>query len=315
MRLATLRTSWGQRLALCRRGPDGEEWVDAAIGAALLLGDPDCPSSLKGLLRREGPTMDSMRRLLAGLGEAPAPKELPVWKAAQAAFDPPVPDAGAFLDFYAFEEHVRAARARRGLEVPPEWYEGPAYYRSNPRSFLGHGAEVPFPPGETLMDFELELAAVLGRPLVSPAPEEAEAAVAGYCLLNDWSARAVQRKVMAVGLGPSKGKDFATSLGPWLVTPDELGPLSDLVLEARVNAETWSRSPFAKIRWGFGEMIAYAGEGVRFEAGDVFGSGTLGGGCGLELGKFLEAGDRVELVGGPALGVLAGTVRRKGGGA
>jgi fumarylacetoacetate (FAA) hydrolase len=311
MRLATLRTSWGPRLALHRRGPEGEEWVDAAIGAALLLSDPGCPSSLQGLLEKEGCALGSMRRLAQSLGSAPAPKELPVWRAAEAVFDPPVLAPGAFLDFYAFEEHVKNARARRGLEVPPEWYEAPAYYRSNARAFLGHRAVVDFPPGESMMDFELELAAVLGRPLRSPAPNEAQSAIAGYCLLNDWSARAIQRKVMAVGLGPNKGKDFATSLGPWLVTPEELGPPGELVLKARVNGETWCTSPFSKIRWSFGEMIAFAGEGVRFEPGDVFGSGTLGGGCGLELGRFLKDGDVVELDGGPALGVLAGTVRQE----
>lgn len=312
MRLATLRTGWGPRLALHRQGPSGPEWVDAALAGAMVLGQPDFPTSLQVLLRRDGCALEGARTLLAALGSDPLPKEVPSWPEAGAPYDAPVPAPGAFLDFYAFEEHVRNARARRGLEVPPEWYEAPVYYRSNPRGLLGHGAEVWFPAGEEMMDYELELAAILGAPLENPTPAQAEAAIAGYALLNDWSARATQRKIMAVGLGPNKGKDFATSVGPWLVTPDELGDPKALILEARVNGETWSKGPFGAIRWSFGEMIAYAAEGVRFEAGDLFGSGTLGNGCGLEQGRFLKAGDRVELDGGPALGVLAGTVRQKG---
>jgi len=162
------------------------------------------------------------------------------------------------------------------------------------------------------MDFELELAAVLGAPIDSPTADEAEAAIAGWCLLNDWSARAIQAETMKVGLGPNKGKDFATSLGPWIVTPDELGDLNDLELAARVNGEEWSRGRVGAMHWRWGEMLAFAAEGVRFEPGDVFGSGTVGGGCGLELDRFLADGDRVELDGGPILGVLVGTVRQPG---
>lgn len=311
MKLATLGTAWGPRLALGRTGPTGLEWVDAALGAAALLGDGDCPSALKTLFQREGCALPTARRLLEALGDGPPPRDVPVWPAASASYLPPVLEVGSFLDFYAFEQHVKNARARRGLDVPAEWYDQPVYYRSNQRAFLGSGAEVHFPDGEAMMDYELELAAVLGAPLESPSAGEVQAAIAGYCLLNDWSARAVQRKVMAVGLGPSKGKDFATSLGPWLVTPDELGDLPELVLKARVNGEAWSEGRIGAMRWTFGELIAFAGEGVRFEPGDVFGSGTVGGGCGLELGRFLEAGDVVELDGGAALGVLTGTVRQK----
>ncbi len=311
MRLATLRTGWGPRLALHRQGPSGPEWADAALAGAMVLGQPDFPASLMSLLRRDGCALQGARTLLTALGSDPLPKEVPSWPEAGAPYDAPVPAPGAFLDFYAFEEHVRNARARRGLEVPREWYDAPVYYRSNPRGLVGNGAEVWFPAGEEMMDYELELAAVLGSPLESPTPSQAEAAIAGYALLNDWSARGAQRKVMAVGLGPNKGKDFATSLGPWLVTPDELGDPRALTLEARVNGEVRSRGSFGDIRWGFGEMIAYAAEGVRFEAGDLFGSGTLGNGCGLEQGRFLAVGDRVELDGGPVLGVLAGTVRQR----
>ena len=308
MRLATVRTTDGPRAALGVRG----DWVDLADAAAALLGDRACPATLVGLLRRDGVGLATARRVADALEGVP-PVTVRATKAATAALAPPVVDPGAFLDFYAFEEHVRQARSRRGLEVPPEWYRHPVYYRSNPRSFIGHTDEVWFPAGEERMDYELELAAVLGAPVESPTPGQAAAAIAGFCLLNDWSARTIQAEVMKVGLGPAKGKDFATSLGPWLVTADELGELAPVTLEARVNGERWSRGRLADMRWSFGELIAFAGEGVRFEPGDVFGSGTVGGGCGLELGRFLSVGDVVELDGGPKLGVLANTVRQREG--
>ena len=251
-------------------------------------------------------------KLLGELAQRPLPETVATWPLNGAHLAPPVPEPGVLIDFYAFEEHVRRARARRGLEIVPEWYRYPAYYRQNQRSLLGDGAEVWFPAGEERMDYELELAAVLGAPLDSPTRDEAEAAIAGYTLFCDWSARAIQAEVMKIGLGPAKGKDFASSLGPWLVTPDELGDLSEITLRARVNGEVWSEGSPGAMHWGWGEMIAFAGEGVRFEPGDVFGSGTVGGGCGLEKDRYLAPGDVVALDGGESLGVLSGTVRRRG---
>jgi fumarylacetoacetate (FAA) hydrolase len=230
---------------------------------------------------------------------------------------PPVMPAASFRDFYAFEEHVRAARARRGLEVVPEWYEQPAFYFSNANAFLGHGDELAVPPDGEWLDFELEIGAVLGAGGRDLAPDEAEALIAGYCVLNDWSARKVQRLEMAVGLGPAKGKDFATSLGPVLVTPDEIagrreGKGYDLAMVARRNGEELTRGNWRSIHWSFGEMIARASRGVELRPGDVFGSGTVGGGCILELGPenaggWLAPGDAIELE-IEGLGVLANRV-------
>lgn len=311
MKLATVRDAGGSHVAVLAVAADGPVWVAVADAAPALLASDGCPDSLAGLLQRDGPGLETARRVAEAVREATLPKGVRRWRAGEARFAPPVPDPGALVDFFAFEEHVRGARARRGLTVPPEWFKYPVYYRSNHRSLLGDGEDAWFPAGETMMDYELELAAILGAPLSSPRPGEAEAAIAGYCLLNDWSARAIQREVMAVGLGPSKGKDFATSLGPWLVTPDEVGDLAAVELCARVNGEEWSRGTLRPMRWSWGELLAFAGDGVSFEPGDVFGSGTLGGGCGLELGKFLAPGDRVELDGGALFGTLAGTVRQR----
>lgn len=311
MRLATVRSSRGLRAAVWWATADGDLWVDLADAAAALLDGSGLPPSLRLILARDGPGLPTPRMILAQLdGGLPddLPAEVASWPARGARLDAPIPDPGAFLDFYAFEEHVRRARAKRGLEIVPEWFRYPVYYRSNQRAMLGPGSTVLFPASESKMDYELELAAVLGASVESPDPAEAEAAIAGFCLLNDWSARAIQAEVMKVGLGPSKGKDFATSLGPWLVTVDELGDPGQLELEARVNGEQWSRGLFGKMHWSWGEMVAFAAEGVRLEPGDVIGSGTIGGGCGLELGRFLDPGDVVELDGGPTLGVLRGTV-------
>jgi 2-keto-4-pentenoate hydratase/2-oxohepta-3-ene-1,7-dioic acid hydratase in catechol pathway len=294
---------------LCHRD-DGDQWVDVAEAADGLLSEAGCPSAMAELLMADGPALGTARRVKAAVEGGASTDDLAAWPGRGARLAAPVPSPGSLVDFYAFEEHVRGARARRGLEIAPEWYRYPVYYRSNQRAILGPDQEAWFPDGEERMDYELELAAILGAPLSSPSPDEAEAAIAGYCLLNDWSARAIQAEVMKVGLGPAKGKDFATSLGPWLVTPDELGDLADLVLEARVNGEVWSRGTVGAMHWRWGEMLAFAADNASFAAGDVFGSGTVGRGCGLELDRYLQPGDVVELDGGEALGVLRGTVRQ-----
>jgi 2-keto-4-pentenoate hydratase/2-oxohepta-3-ene-1,7-dioic acid hydratase in catechol pathway len=221
---------------------------------------------------------------------------------------PPIPRPPTVRDFYAFEAHVRTARASRGLAMDPDWYQLPVFYFSNPRALVGDGEAVAIPPGSAELDFELEVAAVVGRAGADLDPDEAEARIAGYCVMNDWSARDLQRREMRLSLGPVKGKDFATSLGPVLVTPDELagrrsGRAFDLAMTARVNGREYSRASWADIHWSFGEMLAYASRGTELAVGDVAGSGTCGTGCILELSlvhgteayPWLQAGDEVEL--------------------
>jgi 2-keto-4-pentenoate hydratase/2-oxohepta-3-ene-1,7-dioic acid hydratase in catechol pathway len=211
-------------------------------------------------------------------------------------------------DFYAFEQHVRTARERRGLDMEPDWYELPVFYFSNPYAVIGPGDEVGVPPGSEQLDFELEVAAVVGRGGSDLRSDDAERHIAGFCVMNDWSARDVQRREMKLSMGPVKGKDFATTLGPWLTTPDELDPYRkgsayDLTMTATVNGRGYSRASLADIYWSFGEMIAYASRGTRVEPGDVIGSGTCGTGCILELSMvhgedaypWLAEGDEVSL--------------------
>src|SRR5207302_1108466 len=156
---------------------------------------------------------------------------------------PPVLHPPAVRDFYAFEQHVKTARAARGLEVPPEWYEIPVFYFSNPAAIYGPDAEIPYPEGTSELDYELEVAAVIG----------ADGQIGGFTVMNDWSARDLQRKEMRVGLGPAKGKDFATSLGPIVVTPDEFDG-SSATMVARVNGEERSRGQLGDMYFSWDEL-------------------------------------------------------------
>jgi 2-keto-4-pentenoate hydratase/2-oxohepta-3-ene-1,7-dioic acid hydratase in catechol pathway len=220
----------------------------------------------------------------------------------------PITRPPSIRDFYAFEQHVRTAREGRGLEMDPDWYELPVFYFTNPAAVIGTGEKVRAPVGSAALDFELEVAAVVGRAGSSLSPDDAEAHIAGYMLMNDWSARDLQAREMKQGLGPAKGKDFATTLGPALVTPDELEPMRkgkayDLPMVARVNGSEYSRANLADIHWSFGELLSYASRSTQVVPGDLICSGTCGTGCILELSithgteayPWLVPGDTVEL--------------------
>jgi fumarylacetoacetate (FAA) hydrolase len=188
----------------------------------------------------------------------------------------------------AFEEHVRNARGNRGLEVPEAWYEIPVFYFSNPGAVYRDGEDMPKPPDTDALDYELELACVIGP---DGRPE-------GFTVMNDWSARDLQAREMQVGLGPSKGKDFATSLGPVVVPVGELPSDLDMRAVARVNGEVRTESRTGGMQFSWDELLAAAARNTPgLRAGDVIGSGTVGGGCILEHGdgRWLQAGDVVEL--------------------
>jgi fumarylacetoacetate (FAA) hydrolase len=213
-------------------------------------------------------------------------------------FCPPVRHPPSVRDFYAFEQHVKTARALRGLEVPREWYELPVFYFSNPAAIHGPEAEIPYPEGTEELDYELEAAAIVG----------ADGQIGGFTIMNDWSARDLQRQEMRVGLGPAKGKDFATSLGPIVVTPDELdGSRGEMI--ARVNGEERSRGNLADMYWSWEQILAQAARNTVLRPGDVIGSGTVGTGCILEHGdgRWLQPGDVVELE-VEGIGVLRNTI-------
>jgi fumarylacetoacetate (FAA) hydrolase len=201
-------------------------------------------------------------------------------------FRAPVVQPPSVRDFYAFEQHVKTARAARGLDVPQEWYDLPVFYFSNAAAIYGPGDEIRRPPDTAELDYELEVAAIIG----------ADGEIGGFTIMNDWSARDLQRAEMRVGLGPSKGKDFATSLGPILVTPDEFDGRS-ATMTARVNGEERSRGELGEMHHSWDAIVAHAARNTRLLPGDVLGSGTVGTGCILELGdgRWLQPGDVVEL--------------------
>ncbi len=216
-----------------------------------------------------------------------------VWSLDDVTLVAPVPEPPSVRDFYAFEGHVAAGWRRREQPIPPYWYQAPAFYFSNPASIIGPGAPVHPPAGTRMLDFELEIAAVIGG----------DGRIAGFTLMNDWSARDIQRQEMTVLLGPAKGKDFATSLGPWLVTPDEL-PYRDGVLSIEatvaVNGVEVGRGRSDAMQFTWDEIVAHAARDTRLRPGDVLGSGTLDRGCLLELGpldgdRWIEPGDVVTI--------------------
>ncbi|MFD3653264.1 fumarylacetoacetate hydrolase family protein [Streptomyces sp. NPDC058620] len=204
---------------------------------------------------------------------------------------PPLRPA-AIRDFVTFEEHVEGVRRSVSGEagVPDQWYAAPTFYFTNPHAIYGAHDDIPVPPGSAALDFELEVAAVIGREGRDLTPERARDHIIGYTVFNDWSARDIQSAEMQVGLGPCKGKDTASTLGPFLVTADELEPYRDpegflrLALTAEVNGEVVGSDLLSNMSWTFEEMTAYASRGSRVVPGDVLGSGTCGnGGCLAEL--------------------------------
>jgi 2-keto-4-pentenoate hydratase/2-oxohepta-3-ene-1,7-dioic acid hydratase in catechol pathway len=274
-------------------------------------------TSLTGLLRESGGLPGLLAAGAAALDVPPGPH------VSQVRLLPPLRPASV-RDFVTFEEHVEGVR--RSVDgaagVPDQWYAAPTFYFTNPHAIYATGDGIPVPPGSAVLDFELEVAAVIGREGRDLTPQQARDHIVGYTVFNDWSARDLQSAEMKVGLGPCKGKDTATTLGPYLVTADELEPYRDtdgflrLALTAEVNGEVVGRDLLSNMSWTFEEMVAYASRGTRVVPGDVLGSGTCGnGGCLAELWGSrgertpppLRPGDTVTLT-VEAIGSVSNTV-------
>jgi len=248
--------------------------------------------------------VEALRDVVDGF-EARGSDDPAVMDAADLLFGPPILRPPSLRDFYAFERHVATIWKRRDLPVPDAWYRLPIFYFSNVSGLRGPDDPVWPPATSQELDYELEVCALVDTPARDLLPERADAVIGGYTIMNDWSARDLQRDETTVRLGPAKGKDFATSIGPWLVTPDELADVRaengyDLAMTASVNGVETSRGTWASIQHSFGAMLARASADVDLRAGDLIGSGTVGTGCLLEmkdetLGRWLEPGDEVEL--------------------
>jgi 2-keto-4-pentenoate hydratase/2-oxohepta-3-ene-1,7-dioic acid hydratase in catechol pathway len=222
----------------------------------------------------------------------------------------PIPRPPRIRDFLCFELHVRQSRANRYLfglgterldpakvEIAKVWYERPVYYKGNPFSVVGPDADVHWPSYSRIIDYELEIGVVIGRGGKNIPKARALEHVFGYTVFNDFSARDEQYIEMQGSLGPAKGKDFDTgnALGPWITTADEIGDPQALEMTARVNGEMWSRGTSGSMKHGFADIVAYASLEETLHPGEILGSGTVGGGCGNELGRFMKHGDVVEL--------------------
>lgn len=253
-----------------------------------------------------GLRVQALRDLIDGFEPRGGPADdIAVLIATDLEFGPPILKPPSLRDFYAFEGHVRTMWERRGGEVPETWYRLPIFYFSNVSEIRGPDEPVCSPAASHELDYELEVAALVDTPCVNLPPKRAEEAIGGYTVFNDWSARDLQREETAVRLGPAKGKDFASTFGPWLVTPDELADARqrtgyDLAMTAEVNGVETSRGRWSDAQFSFGEMLARASADVHLRAGDLIGSGTVGTGCLLEvrdatLGRYLEPGDDVVL--------------------
>jgi 2-keto-4-pentenoate hydratase/2-oxohepta-3-ene-1,7-dioic acid hydratase in catechol pathway len=275
---------------------DGNEHV-ALVHDGALHGLPD--TDLVALLAPDA-LADAASRALADPVEVVAE--------ADARLCAPLPRPPSIRDFMAFEAHVVTANKGLGRPMNPDWYELPVFYFTNPAAVLGPHDDVPVSPGSSAFDYELEVGVVVGTPGADLDPAEALAHVAGYTVLCDWSARDLQAREMGMGLGPAKGKDGATSLGPYLVTPDELpaigaGTAPALAMTAAVDGEVWSRGDLGDLYWSVGQLLAYASRGTTLRPGDVLGTGTVGTGCILELAAthgaerfpYLTAGQQVRL--------------------
>jgi len=226
----------------------------------------------------------------------------------EADLSAPIPTPPSFRDFMSFEDHVVVSMGATGSEMDPGWYDNPTFYFSNPAAVKGPNADIEVSPGSTEFDFELEVAAVIGLGGSNVPPSLASEHIAGYTVLCDWSARDLQFQEMRQSLGPAKGKDSSTTMGPALVTPDELeefrsGNGYELNMKASVNGRLYSTGTWASIYWSFDQMVSYASRGTRLVPGDVIGSGTVGTGCILELSRvhgvakfpYLQPGDEVSL--------------------
>jgi len=297
----------------------GTEKIGAVMRDGRLLdfaaADPRLAVDMLTLIRRQ----DELMPLARGLAAAPPTGAL--LDPASARLLAPVPRPVSMRDGYAFRQHVATARRNRGLEMIPEFDLFPVTYFTNHLAVTGPGEVLVQDHHLVRLDFELEVAIVTGRPLKNATLEEADEAIFGYMIMNDWSARMLQMEEMKLSLGPCKGKDFATSLGPWLITKDELnlertpkGEILHAAMSCQVNGHRLSNGNADSMNWTFAQILQRTSYGIQMQPGEVIGSGTVGTGCLLELNGskvtdnlWLKAGDEVVMeIGG--LGRLVNTI-------
>ncbi len=250
---------------------------------------PAIPPDMLGFL-------DGGEKLMAAARKVVASKErLPVLPLSCVRLLAPLPHPRALRDFFAFEDHAKAGAARRDEPLASAWYDQPVYYKGNHREIYGPGDTIPWPSYTRKLDFEFEIACVVGKKGRDLEPEQAGDFIAGYMIFNDWSARDIQKNEMVCRMGPAKGKDFANSFGPYLLTADELPAPDGLEMTLRVNGEVWSSSGSGGQYWKFPLMLSHVSQCETVYPGDILGSGTYHKGCGLDMDRWIKPGDEVAL--------------------
>jgi 2-keto-4-pentenoate hydratase/2-oxohepta-3-ene-1,7-dioic acid hydratase in catechol pathway len=274
-------------------------------GAPQRVADALVPATMLGFIEGGQPSLDAARLLLADVESRWNPQEAArfrghmgetlVFHRSQVRLLTPLPNPPSLRDFLAFEAHIRRGYERRGGQIPEQWYQIPVYYKGNHRSLIGPDEPIIWPRYTQKLDYELEMACIIGRKVSSITEADADQAIFGFSVLNDFSARDIQMEEMKCRLGPAKGKDFATAMGPCIVTADEVANPRNLAMTARINGEVWSSGNSGTSHWTWAQMIAHAADEETLYPGDILGSGTVGGGCGYELDRWIQPGDMVEL--------------------
>lgn len=291
--------------------------VDESVYSIKAL-DKQLPLNMSDFLFEGDEVMKRAKKLYEAVVKAPE-KYIKALKKEAIKIMAPVPFPVSLRDAYAFRQHVAAGRKNRGLEMIPEFDQFPVFYFSNHNAVTGPGQVEFMPDHFDKLDFELEVAIVIGKEGRNIPASEADEYIAGFMIMNDFSARTLQMQEMKLNLGPAKGKDFCTSIGPVLITPDELedrltepmeghmGKCYDLEMKAYVNGKNLSQGNMADMHWTFAEIIERCSYGVDLLPGDIIGSGTVGTGCFLEINgtgkrldknykeQWLKEGDRISL--------------------
>lgn len=326
MRLVTFSTPSGEKLGIHQGDLNSGTIIDIEAAAHALQSDLrgwKAPRDMIELIKNEATAMPMLHQIEKAYtsGKLPPPCTQPEIRVKLLS---PIPRPTSMRDGYAFRQHVEAARRNRGVPMIPEFDAFPTFYFTNHLAVTGPG-ELPVQKlAQEKLDFELEAAIVIGKGGKNILSSEADKHIFGYMIMNDWSARHLQMEEMKLNLGPAKGKDFATSLGPYLVTRDELtkyseqspkGERLDLPMTCTVNGKQVSKGNLKDMTWTFAQIIERASYGVELHTGEVIGSGTVGTGCFLELNgskitdnQWLKPSDEVVLEIGK-LGKLVNTIR------
>ncbi len=311
MKLVTFRNAQGQeRIGIVVGDGPKPEIIDATAGIESAMPGTKAPSDMVQLIREWDTRSGLLRTLVSKSKDGSLPSELRHAEDRVQLLSP-IPRPTSMRDGYAFRQHVEAARRNRGVPMIPEFDQFPIFYFTNHLAVTGPGNVSVRKLAQDKLDFELEVAIVIGKECRDVPASRADEVIFGYMVMNDWSARTMQMEEMKLNLGPAKGKDFATSLGPWLVTRDELakwavagpsGERHDLKMRAFVNGKQLSFGNLKDMTWTFAQIIERASYGVTLHPGEVIGSGTVGTGCLLELNGskitdnlWLKPGDEVVM--------------------